>query len=324
MPHDHGPHGHAGHDHAGYDHHAHGHSHAPARFGAAFAIGTVLNTGIVLAEIIGGLAAGSVALLADAAHNAGDVLSLLLAWGAVLLAQRLPSVRRTYGWGRGSILAALINAIIVLIGVGAIMLEAARRFSELAPVATGIVIWVALAGIAVNGATAWLFSRGHADLNIRATFVHMLADVAISAGVVIAALLVRLTGLAWIDPAVSLLIAVAIVVGTWGLLRDALNLAMDGVPAGIMTHQVEDYLRTLPDVVEVHDLHIWALSTTETALTAHLVRAAGVADERVPGEQLVLLATRGLAEHFRIGHATLQVETQALAETCRLRPAHVV
>ncbi|MBN9509124.1 MAG: cation transporter [Alphaproteobacteria bacterium] len=307
-----------------HDHAHHPHDHVPARapgasFGRAFALGTVLNGGFVAAEVVFGIAAHSMALLADAVHNAGDVLALLLAWGAAALARRLPSVRRTYGWGRGSILAALINAAVLLVSVGAITLEAVERFLTPAPVATATVAWVALAGIAINGVTAWMFARGHEDLNIRATFLHMAADAGVSAGVVVAALLIAATGLFWIDPVTSLLIAAVIVVGTWGVLRDSVNLAMDGVPSGIACADVETYLVGLPGVTEVHDLHIWGLSTTETALTAHVVVAARDGDEA-----LIARATHDLAVLFGIGHVTLQIETEALADRCRLRPADVV
>jgi cobalt-zinc-cadmium efflux system protein len=307
MPHDHAHHGH--------DHHA----HAPKNFGTAFALGTVLNVALVAAQVVVGLSAHSMALLADAVHNAGDVLGLGLAWAALLLGQRAPSARRTYGWGRGSILAALLNAAVLLVGVGAIAVEAFRRFAEPASVQTGPVIWVALAGIVLNGLTAWLFLRGQEDLNVRAAFLHMAGDAAVSLGVVLAALAIRVTGLAWLDPLTSLAIVAVIAAGTWGVLRQAANLAMDGVPQSIATPEVEAYLRSLPGVVEVHDLHIWGLSTTETALTAHLVRA-----DPPPGEGFLLDAYRDLSARFRIGHATLQVESEQFAAACRLRPADVV
>jgi cobalt-zinc-cadmium efflux system protein len=312
-------HAHHHHDHGDGHSHDHGHAHGPRDFGPAFAVGAALNTAFVVAELLFGLAAHATALLADAAHNAGDVLALLLAWGASVLARRVPSLRRTYGWGRGSILAALTNAVVLLIGVGAIALAAVQRLLHPLPVNSATMAWVAAAGIAVNGTTAWLFARGHADLNIRATFLHMAADAAVSAGVVLAALLIAATGAVWIDPTVSLLIAVVVVAGTWGVLRDSVNLALDGVPASIAPHEVEAFLRTLPGVVEVHDLHIWGLSTTETALTAHLVH-----DGAPPPEAVILEATRGLGARFAIGHATLQLETEALARACRLRPADVV
>jgi cobalt-zinc-cadmium efflux system protein len=310
LPHDH-------HDHAHHDH-AH-HDHAPKSFGTAFAVGAVLNIGLVGAQVVYGLAAHSMALLADAAHNAGDVLGLLLAWGAFLLGRRLPSARRTYGLGRGTILAALANSAVLLVSVGAIALEAVQRLAAPAAVAETTVIVVAGAGIAINGVTAWLFARGHDDLNIRATFLHMVGDAAISAGVVAAAVVMMFTGWLWVDPLASLLIAALIAASTWGVLRDSVNLAVDGVPQGIAPHEVEAWLAGLPGVVEVHDLHIWGLSTTESALTAHLVR-----DEQADDQHLIRTACAGLGTRFRIGHATLQVETASVAASCRLRPEDVV
>jgi cobalt-zinc-cadmium efflux system protein len=283
----------------------------------------VLNSALVAAQVVFGIAAHSMALLADAAHNFGDVLALVLAWGAALLGRRAPSLQRTYGWGRSSILAALINAIVLLISVGAIGVEAVKRFLEPMPVAGITVMWVAAIGIVVNGFTAWLFSRGHEDINIRAAFLHTAADAAVSLGVVVAAASIQATGWLWVDPVTSLLIVAVIVVGTWGVLRDSVNLAMDGVPGGIAASEVEGCLRSLPGVIEVHDLHIWGLSTTETALTAHLVRGeTGAETDTV--EDLVLRASHEVRERFGIGHATLQVETENLAAACRLRPAHVV
>jgi len=301
-----------------HDHH-HGHDHAPPRFGPAFAVGAALNIGLVAAQVVFGIAANSMALLADAAHNAGDVLALLLAWGAVVLGRRQPTARRTYGWGRSTIIAALTNAVVLLIAVGAIAVEAGERLLPPSPVAGTTVIWVAGAGIVVNGLTAALFARGHEDLNIRATFLHMAGDAAISAGVVLAAAAIVLTGRLWIDPLASLAIAALITVSTWGVLRDAVNLAMDGVPSSIAQHDVEAWLSALPGVVEVHDLHIWGLSTTDAALTAHLVR-----EERADDQELIRLASQGLGARFHIGHATLQIETPAVAESCRLRPAEVI
>jgi cobalt-zinc-cadmium efflux system protein len=318
--HDH-PHGHP-HDHA-HDHdHQHGHDHGHghgAAFGVAFAVGTALNVALVAGQVGVGLIAHSVALLADAAHNFGDVLALLLAWGAAALGLRMPSRRRTYGWGRTSILAALINAIVLLVSIGAIAVEALHRFAAPAPVAGGLVMAVAAAGIVVNGVTAWLFSRGQGDLNIRAAFLHMAADAAVSAGVLVAALAIVLTGATWIDPAASLLVAAVIGVSTWGLLRDATNLALDGVPWRISPGDVEAYLAGLPGVLEVHDLHIWGLSTTDVALTAHLV-----CTDPATGQALLPDAAASLAGRFGISHATLQVESAEFAAACRLRPAHVV
>jgi cobalt-zinc-cadmium efflux system protein len=316
-------HEHHDHDHHGHDHHGHahggGHSHAPASFGMAFAIGTALNAAFVAAQVFYGLLAHSVALLADAIHNFGDVLGLLIAWGATLLLKRLPTQERTYGWGRSTILASLANAIVLLIGCGAIALEAIQRFNDPTPVGGPTVMWVAALGIIINGATALLFMRGRkGDLNVRGAFLHMAADAAVSAGVVVAGLLIALTGWAWLDPFTSLAIVVVIVAGTWGLLRDSVNLALDAVPEGIELAKVEAALRALPDVLDVHDLHVWGLSTTDTALTAHLVHDGSDAP------RLILRAVEEVRVHFKIGHATFQVETPELAEACALRPADVV
>jgi len=304
---------------AGHHSHEHGHGHSGHDHGTAFAVGVALNTAFVVAEVVGGLAGNSVALLADAVHNLGDVLGLLLAWGAAWLIRRPPSPRRTYGWGRSSILAALANAVVLLISVGAIGVEAIRRLVSPEPVATLLVIAVAAAGVLVNGGTALMFARGREhDLNIRAAFVHMASDAGLSAGVIVAALIVRLTSWLWPDPAVSLIIAAVVVWGTWGLLRQSVDLAMDAVPEGVSQQDVEAYLASLPGVVEVHDLHIWGLSTTETALTAHLVCDDG-------GETALLQEVSAqLQSRFGIGHPTLQIETGELATVCRLRPHDVV
>jgi cobalt-zinc-cadmium efflux system protein len=302
-----------------HHHHDHAHGHGHGRHDRAFAIGIALNAGFVAAELVFGLAANSIALLADAAHNLGDVLGLLLGWGAAWLSGLPPTRQRTYGWGRSSILAALLNATILLISVGAISVEAVQRLVASQPVTETTVILVAAAGIVVNGATALLFMRGRgADINIRAQFLHMAADTGVSASVVVAGLLIMLTGWLWLDPLASLGIGVVIVVTTWGLLRDSIDLAMDAVPGSVARDDVQDYLATVPGVIEVHDLHIWGLSTTETALTAHLV----CADE--PGERRLHEVTHALRDRFGIGHATLQVETGAEAELCRLRPQDVV
>ena len=305
------------------DHHHHDHAHAHPHPGQghdrAFAIGAALNVGFVVAETMFGVVANSMALLADAAHNLGDVFSLLLAWGAAWLARRPPTRQRTYGWGRSSILAALINATVLLVSVGAIAVEAVRRLVAPQPVAETTVILVAAAGIVVNGATALLFLRGRAaDINIRAQFLHMAADAGVSAGVVVAGLLILLSGWLWLDPLTSLGIGVVIVLATWGLLRESVALAMDAVPGGVAHDDVQDYLASLPGVVEVHDLHIWGLSTTETALTVHLV-CDGEANERRLHD-----VTHELRDRFGIGHATLQIESDSDAELCRLRPHHVV
>ena len=286
---------------------------------AAFAIGAAVNLAFVIAEAAFGLMANSVALVADAAHNFGDVLALLLAWGAAWLTRRPPTARRTYGWGRSSILAALINAAVLLIGVGAIGVEAIRRLLEPEPVASGIVMAVAAAGIVINGGSALLFMRDRdSDLNIRAQFQHLTGDALVSLAVVVAALVIRLTGLMWIDPVASLGVVVIITLGTWSTLRESVNLAMDAVPSGMPHTQVNDWLADQPGVREVHDLHIWALSTTETALTAHLVC------ETVPGQSALHELSGALRERFGIGHSTIQIETETDAAQCRLRPAGTV
>jgi cobalt-zinc-cadmium efflux system protein len=316
--HDHSSdHSHGG-DHAGHGHHGH-HHHAPKNFDRAFAIGTALNLGFVVAELGAGLYANSVALLADAVHNLSDVLALLLSWAAAWLARRPPTPRHTYGWGRFSILAALANAIMLLIGIGAIAWEAVQRFG--APEATDskVVMWVGGIGIVINAATAAMFLRGRdEDLNIHAAFLHMAADAAVSLGVVIAALLIGLTGWLWLDPATSLLIAIAIAIGTWDLLRQSTGLALDRMPPAIYPDRVKARLLALPGVTEVHDLHVWPLSTTETALTAHLVCATDA------NHGLLQLATEAVDKDFSVRHATFQLETAADAELCRLRPSHIV
>jgi cobalt-zinc-cadmium efflux system protein len=310
------------HDHAHAHAHDHRHSHhhpLPDRLDRAFAIGAGVNLAFALAEIGFGFAANSVALVADAVHNLGDVLGLLLGWAAVWLHRRPPTARRTYGWGRFSILAALANAAILLVSVGAIGIEALHRLQQPAPVASGIVMLVAAIGIVVNGGSALLFLGGrHGDLNIRAQYLHLAADAAVSLGVVLAALAMRLTGQAWLDPAASLLIALVIAHATWAALREASDLAMDAVPAGVSRAAVHDWLLARPGVTEVHDLHIWALSTTETALTAHLV-CGGEPEDRRPHDLAAELRRR-----FGIGHATVQIESDADAALCRLRPNDVV
>jgi cobalt-zinc-cadmium efflux system protein len=285
----------------------------------AFAIGAGVNTAFVAAELIFGVTANSVALVADAIHNLGDVLSLLLAWGAAWLSRRPPTVRRTYGWGRSSIMAALINAVVLLISVGAIGFEAVRRLFHPEPVAEGVVMIVAALGILVNGGSALLFMRNRKDdINIRAQFLHLAGDAAVSFGVVVAALLTYWTGLLWLDPLASIAVAAIITIGTWSVLRESVDLAMDAVPEQVPHDDVQAWLSSLPGVTEVHDLHIWGLSTTETALTAHLV-CNGEHD----GRPLHAL-TAELKRRFGIGHATLQIETAAEAELCHLRSAEVV
>lgn len=323
---------HSGHDHAGHDHHDshaghghshhghghHGHSHAPASFDRAFAFGVTLNIAFVLIEGFYGLIAHSLALVADAGHNLGDVAGLLLAWGASWLGRRKPTARQTYGLGRTSILAALANAGLLMAAVGAIAVEAVRRLQSPEPIQTTTVMVVAAVGIAINGATAMMFMRGRKDdLNIRGAFLHMLSDAAVSAGVVVAAAAVAVTHWLWLDPVVSLAIVAVIAIGTFGLLKDSVGMAIDAVPAGINRDQVFNHLRSIDGVIEVHDLHIWPLSTTSTALTAHLVRS----DDRID-DHLTAEICRQLNARFGIAHATLQFETGQAA--CHLEPADVV
>ncbi len=315
--HEHGQ-GHS-HDH-GHHHGGLGHSHAPADFGRAFAIGTALNAGFVVVQVVFGLFAHSLALLADAGHNLGDVLGLLLAWWASHLVKTQPTERRTYGLGRTSILAALANAIFLLVAVGGITWEAIRRFGDPAPVAGGTVVWVAALGIAINAATALLFMSGRkGDLNVKGAFLHMAADAAVSAGVVLAGIAILYTGWQWLDPVTSLLINAVIVWGTWGLLRDSTNLALDAVPGAIDIAAVRSYLSALPGVTAEHDLHIWALSTTQTALTVHLVKP-----DTVPDDALLAQACEDLRERFGIAHATIQLECGDTAHPCVFAAGHAV
>jgi cobalt-zinc-cadmium efflux system protein len=313
-----GSHGHGhSHDHShaaadGGHQHAHGHGfghghhhHAPASFDRAFAIGITLNILYVVAEGGTGLWTGSVALLADAGHNLSDVLGLAVAWGGAALARTAPTKRFTYGLKGSTILAALFNSLLLLVALGAIVLEAARRFGDPPAVAGLTVSGVAALGILVNAATAWLFARGRkGDVNIRGAFLHMLSDAVVSAGVVAAGLVIWATGVRWIDPLVSLVITGLIFVQTWSLLRETTEMAVQAVPRGIDFDAVASALRELPGVERIHDLHIWPMSTTEPVLTAHLVIPAGPRDDRFLAEARLMLHGR-----FGIGHATLQVET---------------
>ena len=281
-----------------------GHDHGPTNYNRAFALGVALNVGFVVTEATFGILADSLALLADAGHNLSDVLGLLLAWGANALSRRQPTARRTYGWRSSSILAALLNAVILLVAVGGIAWEAIRRFGEPSQVGGMTVIWVAAVGVAINTATALLFMAGRkGDLNIRGAFLHMAADAGVSAGVVVAGVAILWTGWDWLDPAVSLIIAAVILVSTWGLLRDSVNLALDAVPSEIEPNAVSAYLQSLPGVEDVHDLHIWGMSTTETALTVHLLKPDARDDDR-----LLTQATSELHSQFGIEHVTLQWE----------------
>jgi cobalt-zinc-cadmium efflux system protein len=304
------------HDHSNAHGHA-GHSHAPDSFGFAFAVGVALNTVFVAAEVIFGYAANSLALISDAVHNFSDVIALLLAWAAGWLARKRPTQQHTYGYRRASILAALGNAGLLLIAVGGIAVEAIDRIRAPGDVAGWTVVLVAALGIVVNGGTALLFMRGrHGDLNIRGAYLHMAADAGVSLGVVVAAFVIMLTGWRWVDPAISLCIAAVVLASGWGLARDSVNLALDGVPKGIELAEVKDYLSQLDGVTEVHDLHIWAMSTNETALTAHLVRPGGYEDSFLHG------VCEQLSHRFNIQHATLQIE--AGSDVCKLAPAELV
>ncbi|HWU95044.1 MAG TPA: cation diffusion facilitator family transporter [Sphingomonas sp.] len=298
---------------AGHHEHDHHHAHGPADFGRAFAIGTALNLGFVLLEGTAGFLTDSVALLADAGHNLSDVLGLLVAWAGVELAKRPASKRFTYGLRGSSILAALTNSVLLLVAVGAIAWEAIGRFSDPPAIAGGTVMIVAGLGIIVNLSTALLFARGRkSDINIRGAYLHMAADAAVSAGVVIGGGLIVLTGSEWVDPAVSLVIVAVILWSTWGLARESLTMVLQAVPEGIDADAVRNTLANLPGVARVHDLHIWPMSTTEAALTAHLVMPGGH-----PGDAFLIDLQHRLAHDFRIDHTTVQIELGEGAE-CRM------
>ena len=302
-----------GHSHSD-EHDAKCHPHGRQSFGVTFVVGTALNAAYVVIQLIFGICAHSLALIADAGHNFGDVLALLLAWGATYLASTPSTARRTYGLGRSSILAALANSVLLLIAVGGISWEAIRRFSDPGEVGGKTVMIVAAVGIVINGATALLFFAGRErDLNIRGAFLHMAADAAVSAGVVIAGLLILLTGVRWIDPLASLIINAVIVWGTWGLLRDSLAMALDLVPANVDPNAVRKYLEGLDGVTAVHDLHIWPLSTTRIALTVHLEMP-----DATGGDVFLQQVCEHLHAEFQIDHSTIQIEQNA--EACALAP----
>jgi cobalt-zinc-cadmium efflux system protein len=295
------------------------HDHGGASYDRAFAIGVALNAGYVVIEGLVGLYANSVAVLADAGHNLSDVLALVLAWGAGALARRRASARFTYGLGSSTIWAALINALALLLAVGSIAWEAIGRLFDPPAVQPAWVIAVALAGVVVNGATAALFFAGRKrDLNVRGAFLHMAADAALSLAVAVAGALILLTGRLWLDPAVSLVVCAFIVYGTWEVLREALGMSLHSVPSSIRYATVMDYLGGLPGVASVHDLHVWGMSTAETALTAHLVMPRGH-----PGDAFLEDTAHELERRFGIGHATLQIECGD-AGPCRLAEHHVV
>lgn len=317
-------HTHHRHSHGGRDH-AHDHAHAhgvPADATAAtlrlFAIGIAINLGFVLVEAGFGWWADSLALLADAGHNFGDVIGLALAWGAAVLGGRRATGRFTYGLGGTTILAALANAMLLLIAVGGIVYAAVQRLMVPASVDDTVVIWVAAVGIVVNAGTALLFlSRRREDLNVRGAYLHMVADAAVSLAVVVAGITIRYTGLHWIDPLMGLVVAIVILVGTWGLMRDSMRLALSAVPDHIDADAVRGYLEALPGVDAVHDLHIWAMSTSENAMTAHLVMPSGH-----PGDAFLCHVADTIEERFRIGHVTTQIETADGPSPCKLETAH--
>lgn len=309
-------HGHAhGHEHGHGAHGHHHHHHAPASgHGRAFALAVVLNVVIVVAQTVYGVIAHSTALLADAGHNLSDVLGLLLAWGAAWLATRRPSARYTYGFGSSSILASLTNAALLLVACGAILAESVGRLIHPAPVAGLDVFVVATLGMVVNGFSAWLFMRGQKDdLNIRGAFLHMAADAAVSAAVAVSGLVILATGWSWVDPAMSIVVVLVIVRGTWGLLRESVRLALAAVPEGVDIERIRVFLAQQQGVIDVHDLHVWALSTTGNALSAHLVMPAGH-----PGDAALDAIVSALGVRFRMTHVTLQVDLGTSAHRCAL------
>lgn len=294
-----------------HDHHGHAHGHAHGH-GISFAVGILLNAGFVLVEATYGFLANSMALLADAGHNLSDILGLIVAWVATVLVRRNATPRFSYGLKKSSILAALINALLLLVAIGAISAEAIRRLVEPEVSAGGTIMAVAAAGIVVNGITAWLFSRGNReDLNIRGAYLHMMADAGVSAAVVIAGWLITLTGKAWIDPVISLFVAAVILRSTWGLLVESTSMTLAGVPKGIQPELVARALDRLPGVVGTHHLHIWALSTTETALTVHIMVEADVDRDRILRQ-----ADAYVHAMFGIDHSTIQVELAGYEKGC--------
>jgi cobalt-zinc-cadmium efflux system protein len=300
--------------------HDHSHDHGEeGSHGTAFAIGITLNLGFVVVEAVYGVLAHSMALLADAGHNLGDVLALAVAWGASALSRREPSHRFTYGLRSSSILAAVFNAVLLLVVTGGIAWEALQRLADPVDVGGATVAWVALLGIVVNGASAVLFARHRHDVNVRGAFLHLVADAAVSAGAMLAGLGIVATGWLWLDPVTGLAIAAVIVVGTWTLLRDSVGLALDAVPGHIDARGVRDYLSKLSGVAEVHDLHIWGMSTTETALTVHLVMPSGH-----PGDAFMAAVCGELRGRFRVQHATIQIETGDTGHPCPLASDRVV
>ena len=312
---------HEGHSHHGHGHaHGHAHSHTPPSNNAAFAIGITLNAGFVVAEVVYGLAAHSLALLSDAGHNLSDVFGLIIAWGAIHLCKSLPTRHRTYGLRRSSILAALTNAVVLLVVVVGIVIEAVGRLAHPQAVGGTTVMWVAAAGVVINTISALLFMAGREnDLNIRGAFQHMASDAAVSVGVIAIGFAIHFTGWQWLDPVVSILIGGIIISGTWSLLRESVNLALDAVPSNVDPGAVEKYLAGLDGVKSVHDLHIWGMSTTECALTVHLVMP-----EQSPRDKFLHEVCHELHEQFEIGHSTIQIEQGDADVTCSQEPAHIV
>lgn len=302
------------------DHSHHGHGHAPASYGRAFLLGIGLNVALVIVEVTYGVIARSLALVADAGHNLGDVLGLGLSWGAIVLARAKPSKRRTFGFRRSTIVASVANALVLLFVTGGLAWEAIRRFFSPEQPEARTMIGVAIVGVVVNTVAALLFMKdGRKDLNIASAFLHLASDAALALGVAVAGAVILWTGWLWVDPAVSIALAIAILFGTWSLMRKSLNLILDAVPEGIDPEKVRAFLGGLPGVVEVHDLHIWAMSTTQTALTAHLVMPA---DSREPS--FLSNACRELHHKFHIEHATLQVDPQDAPTPCALAPDEIV
>jgi cobalt-zinc-cadmium efflux system protein len=300
---------HHGHDHHHGHHHSHGNTH-----NRAFGIGIALNVVFVAVEAYFGWRADSLALLADAGHNLSDVLGLVLAWLGMWFARMPPDDRYTYGRQRASILAALVNALVLLAVMGGMAWEAIQRFHHPLPIQGEIVIAVAAAGVVINGITAWLFMAGsHGDLNIRGAFLHMAGDALVSLGVVVAGALYLWKGWLWLDPLLSLVIAVLILYATWGLFRQSLRLTFDGVPSSIELGSVRTYLRELPGVTDIHDLHVWAMSTSESALTVHLVMPGGH-----PGDDFLHELGHELHDRYDIDHATVQIEAGDTDKRCRL------
>ncbi len=288
----------------GHSHNHNGHNHGTANYNKAFLIGIILNTIFVATEATYGIISNSLALVADAGHNLSDVLALVLAWIASLLTKKSPTSSRTYGFRRSSILAALFNSIFLLIALGAIAWEAIRRFAEPSPIEGNTVIWVAAIGIIINTLTAIMFLSGSkGDINIRGAFLHMAADAGVSFGVVIAGLIIKFTDWLWLDPTVSLVISVVIFISTWSLLKDSINMSLDAVPKDIDFVQVKAYFEGLPGVQDVHDLHIWGISTTEIALTVHLVL-----NQTVNYDNQLTACREALHEKFNIDHITIQME----------------